>query len=85
MTPDYADKHSVIKRVPIRGREESERQRTCGHGSRVGRDVGPLAKKCRQPIEVRKGKNMGSFLESPEKMQPCQSHFKFLTSRTVRE
>ena len=85
MILDYPDKHSVIKRVLIRGRQEGERQRTCGHGSRAGSDVGPRAKKCRQPTEVRKGKNMGSFLESPERMQPCQSHFKFLTSRTVRE
>lgn len=73
MILDYPGGLNVITRVLTRGRLEGEDQRRrCDHGKRSWRDVGTRAKEGGQPLEARKGKKMGSLLEPPGGMHPCQ-------------
>lgn len=61
---------NVITRVLISGRESQKREnQRCGVYKRLGLTL--LAKKCRQYLEARKGKEIDSPLEPPERMQPC--------------
>lgn len=52
-------------RVLMRRRQASESLRRCNDRSRGQRVIGPQVKECRQPTEVRKGKEVDSLPEPP--------------------